>query len=352
MNTIASKRRIGARDRRDDLGAARRNGVQRKAGIARAAAARALFPPATFKAPSPPKACTTAPSANSSKALLGGNGNQETIWQFTGLFTDEYRSSDTFSQRNDADQRVTQTQDAVLSPLYVTLQQTRGFAHNALLALQQFEPTTSEHAPGRDVLRDRVRARSSSAEDFCNGIPLELHGRRHSAVHRSDDRLGRVRRSRRRKPTAASRCATGTDAATAQVKNALSITKGTRAARPGTDRGRRRDGGLGSGEFPVRRELFADHQRQRLVDHDDEQQALLGRRQRRRDGDDHQRAPVRFGARSARSDDAHRQRLRQHDAVLPAGDLESRRPGRHRGRVRRAAHSGGSEAAGQRHRAA
>src|SRR5262249_4620566 len=34
------------------------------------------------------------------QGLLGGNGNQETIWQFTGLFTDEYRSSDTFSQRN------------------------------------------------------------------------------------------------------------------------------------------------------------------------------------------------------------------------------------------------------------
>src|SRR4051812_10681973 len=51
---------------------------------------------------------------NFKDALLGGNTNQETIWQFSGLFSDEFRSSDTFSQRNDADQRATQTNDAVL----------------------------------------------------------------------------------------------------------------------------------------------------------------------------------------------------------------------------------------------
>src|SRR3954464_7254834 len=80
---------------------------------------------------------------NFKNALLGGSGNTETIWQFAGLFTDEFRSSDTFSQRNDADQRVTQTNDAVLSSLYNTLQASRGSARTALKMLSQFEPTTS-----------------------------------------------------------------------------------------------------------------------------------------------------------------------------------------------------------------
>src|SRR3954468_14839479 len=52
---------------------------------------------------------------NFGRALIGGSSNQETLWPFTGLLTDEFRSSDTFSQRNDADQRTTQTNDAVLS---------------------------------------------------------------------------------------------------------------------------------------------------------------------------------------------------------------------------------------------
>jgi hypothetical protein len=63
---------------------------------------------------------------NFKNALLGGSSNTETIWQFAGLMTDEFKSADTFSQRNDADQRATQTNDAQLSPIYTSLQQARG----------------------------------------------------------------------------------------------------------------------------------------------------------------------------------------------------------------------------------
>src|SRR5580765_1450774 len=80
---------------------------------------------------------------NFKNALIGGSGNTETIWQFSGLFTDEFKSADTFSQRNDADQRTTQTNDAQLSPIYTTLQQARGYSRTALQFLRQFEPTSS-----------------------------------------------------------------------------------------------------------------------------------------------------------------------------------------------------------------
>ncbi len=157
------------------------------------------------------------------QGLLGGNGNQETIWQFTGLFTDEYRSSDTFSQRNDADQRVTQTQDQVLSPLYVTLQQTRGFAHNAILALQQFEPTTS-NTHQAEMYFVISFAQIQLAEDFCNGIPLSytVGGIPQYTDPMTDSAVFALSAAQADSGLA---LATGTDAATAQVKNALSIAK-------------------------------------------------------------------------------------------------------------------------------
>ena len=169
------------------------------------------------------------------------------------------------------------------------------------------------------------------AEDFCNGIPLgyTVGGIPQYTDPMTDSAVFALAAAQAdaasRSPPARTRRRPSQERAARSPRHAPRSTW----ARPR----RRRDGGLGPDEFPVRRELLAAHQRQRLVDHDDEQQALLGRRQRRRDGDDHQRAAVRLGARSARSDDATRQRLRQHDAVLPAGDLEPRRPGRDRARV-------------------
>ncbi|HEY2164357.1 MAG TPA: TonB-dependent receptor, partial [Gemmatimonadaceae bacterium] len=158
------------------------------------------------------------------QGLLGGNGNQETIWQFTGLFTDEYRSSDTFSQRNDADQRVTQTQDAVLFPLYNTLQQTRGYAHTALLALQQFEPTTS-NTHQAEMYFAIAFAEIQLGEDFCNGVPLSytVGGIPQYTDPMTDSAVFALAAAQADSGLA---LATGTDAATAQVRNALTITKG------------------------------------------------------------------------------------------------------------------------------
>src|SRR5262249_895328 len=73
-------------------------------------------------------------------ALNGGNNNQETIWNFEGLMTDEFKSGDTFSQRNDADQRTTQSNDGVMGSTYNSVQQTRGRARDAIVAMQKYTP--------------------------------------------------------------------------------------------------------------------------------------------------------------------------------------------------------------------
>ena len=103
-------------------------------------------------------------------ALNGGNQNQEDLWNFEGLFTDEFKSGDTFSQRNDADQRVTQTGDAVLAPTYNAVQTSRGRARDAINALKQYAPT--ETAKIAEMYFEMGFMEMTLGQAFCNGIPL------------------------------------------------------------------------------------------------------------------------------------------------------------------------------------
>jgi len=70
-------------------------------------------------------------------AMNGNGGNTEALWNWEALFTDELRSADTFSQRNDADQRNTQSNDGVLSPIYNNAQQARGRARDGAAFAEQ-----------------------------------------------------------------------------------------------------------------------------------------------------------------------------------------------------------------------
>jgi len=103
-------------------------------------------------------------------ALNGGNQNQEAIWGMEGLMTDEVRSADSFSQRNDADQRVTQSNDGVLVVTYNWAQQGRGFARDAINSLKQFTPL--ETAKIGEMYMELGFFELTLGQAFCNGIPL------------------------------------------------------------------------------------------------------------------------------------------------------------------------------------
>ena len=103
-------------------------------------------------------------------ALGGGNNNQEQLWTFEGLFTDEFKSGDTFSQRNDADQRATQTNDGVMAITYNVAQQARGRARDAIVALRLYAPT--ETAKMGELYMMMGFMEMTLGQDFCNGIPL------------------------------------------------------------------------------------------------------------------------------------------------------------------------------------
>src|ERR1044071_8551982 len=59
------------------------------------------------------------------KTVTGGG---ESMWLLGGLMTDEWKSSDTFSQRNETDQRAVQLNNSVTQGTYTSLQQARGHA--------------------------------------------------------------------------------------------------------------------------------------------------------------------------------------------------------------------------------
>jgi hypothetical protein len=105
-------------------------------------------------------------------SMNGGGGNTEALWNWEALFTDELRSADTFSQRNDADQRNLATNDGVLTPIYRAAQQARGRARDAINALLIYDttPLGKQHVGEMYTVMGYIEMAMSGV--FCNGIPF------------------------------------------------------------------------------------------------------------------------------------------------------------------------------------
>ncbi len=107
------------------------------------------------------------------KNAMNGNGNNtEALWNWEALFTDELRSADTFSQRNDDDQRNEQTNDGVLTPIYQNAAQARGRAQDAIAAIIQYDttPAGQQHIGEMYYMEGYIEMEMSEA--FCNGVPF------------------------------------------------------------------------------------------------------------------------------------------------------------------------------------
>jgi len=98
------------------------------------------------------------------------NGFSDAAFNWAGLFTDEFKSADTFSQRNDADQRNLQDNDALVTGIWRALEQGRGYARTAIVALNQFEPEATTKIA--EMYLDLGTLELTLGQEFCNGIPL------------------------------------------------------------------------------------------------------------------------------------------------------------------------------------
>ena len=99
-------------------------------------------------------------------ATAGG----EDTWMLGGLITDEWKSGDTFSQRNDTDQRKITTDNGNVNGWYVDLHRTRGAAKDALDALNKYLPEPKANL-GQMYFAMGL-AEDMIAESFCNGTPF------------------------------------------------------------------------------------------------------------------------------------------------------------------------------------
>jgi hypothetical protein len=106
------------------------------------------------------------------QAFGGGNANNENVWMLSGLLTDEWKSSDTFLQRNETDQRAIETNNSVWNLAYIQAHRARGYARDALAPLA----ASVADQPGEQAEMWFIigYAEMQLSQIFCNGVPYSV----------------------------------------------------------------------------------------------------------------------------------------------------------------------------------
>ena len=100
----------------------------------------------------------------------GGGSNSQNLWVYSDLMTDVWKTSDTFVQRINMDQRDIQDNDAEVSGRYSDATQSRGFYRDAIRSLREFRPDETEKQANMYFALGYTEMNMS--EVFCNGIPF------------------------------------------------------------------------------------------------------------------------------------------------------------------------------------
>ncbi|HEV8149468.1 MAG TPA: hypothetical protein VGP61_04725, partial [Gemmatimonadales bacterium] len=108
-------------------------------------------------------------------AMDGGGDAPDGIFLYTGLLADEWRSGDTFEQRNTADQRNIAFTNSFVSDLSRRVHRVRNEAAAAIRGLRQYAPTPLTNIG--QMFAFMAYAENQIGEMFCNGIPFsEIQG--------------------------------------------------------------------------------------------------------------------------------------------------------------------------------
>src|SRR5437588_3260829 len=102
-------------------------------------------------------------------AGLGGNG-PDNLFIYSGLLADEWRSGDTFVQRNDMDQRLFDPTNTFLTGPFRALNRVRVLGQTAISQLRTYSPTPVSNIGLMFALTAFVE--NLEGEYYCNGIPL------------------------------------------------------------------------------------------------------------------------------------------------------------------------------------
>ena len=96
----------------------------------------------------------------------GGEG----AWMLGGLLVDEWKSSDTFLQRNETDQRTMQLNNGNVQGMLREIYRARNTAREAINGLTKYKPTPTANIG--QMFFTMGFAEMTLAEAFCNGTPL------------------------------------------------------------------------------------------------------------------------------------------------------------------------------------
>jgi hypothetical protein len=100
--------------------------------------------------------------------------NLEGVWFMGGLLTDEWKSGDTFVQRDETDKRTIDSTNSIITAGYRYIHRTRISANLAIDALRKYPPVSAPAKTAYVAQMQWIRGYATllSAEDFCNGQPF------------------------------------------------------------------------------------------------------------------------------------------------------------------------------------
>ncbi len=102
--------------------------------------------------------------------MVTGQQGPDATFVYSGLLADEWRSGDTFEQRNQADQRSVPDQNTFLNGPFLNLHRVRSQGQSAIRSLRQFAPTPTANVGLMFALTGYVE--NLAGEVYCNGIPF------------------------------------------------------------------------------------------------------------------------------------------------------------------------------------
>lgn len=155
----------------------------------------------------------------------------ESSWLFGGLLADEWGTSSTFIQNDEADWRGIQTNNSSVGNQFRRLHQVRTASNQALALLKEWEPTRT--ALRGEMYFVRGFAELQLASDWCNGIPLS-DGTGAVPVYGSPLSVAQVFDVAIASFDSVLLVATGTDAASIAIQRAARVGKGRALMGKGT----------------------------------------------------------------------------------------------------------------------
>ena len=119
--------------------------------------------------------------------------NTEGVWFMSGMLADEWKSGDTFIQRDETDKRTIALDNSIVTAGYRYIHQTRITANQAIDALRKYPPTSTTTANAYIAQMQMIRGRSRTAARATSWKAIRKPWRRHSSARRR----ARTRRSAR-----------------------------------------------------------------------------------------------------------------------------------------------------------